>query len=365
MVPAVRAVHRVVADPSIAIEDLQFLPLEPRQMSEETAFLKAIQSRPGDDLTRLVFADWLDERDDPRGDFIRLHLALSAAAPDHADRVAGEHELSHLRKGCDATWLAVIEPERVPQTDANAADRGCKCFYFGDGQRKRRGSPPYLHAETQDTECDAWKRLLDLIEEAVADGREEFAPLREFTPAERAQILTLPATVAKLKAVKTLSLYGSHLIRLPPEVGDMTCLEEFEPYTSYSLHWFPFELTRCQRLRDSTVSTRAVYGNYKHRPPFPRLEYGADSVPGRKEPERLPLKRWSPSPTRPCSVCGSLFEDRRRHRVWVSLAVATDVLPLLVNACSDDCVRRLPTPPEGYVQVPHQGGEQVQQPAAR
>ena len=331
-------------------------------MSDEAAFLMAIQSRPRDDLPRLVFADWLDERDDPRGDFIRLHLALSAAAPDHPDRVAAEHELSLLRKGCDAAWLAVIEPERVPRTGDPTDGRGCKCFYLGYGQRKRHGPPPYLHAEAQDTECDAWKRLLDLVEEAAADGREEFAPLRGMSQAERAQILTLPATVAKLKAVKTLHLYGSHLVRLPAEVGEMTSLETFVPYTSYRLHWFPFELTRCPHLRDSTVSTRAVYGNYKYRPPFPRLAHGADTVPGRKEPERLPLKRWSVSPSRPCSVCGAPFEDRRRHRVWVSLRVATDVLPLLVNACSDQCVSRLPAPPEHYVRVPHQGGEHVQQP---
>jgi uncharacterized protein (TIGR02996 family) len=330
-------------------------------MSDEAAFLRAIRSRPGDDLTRLVYADWLDERDDPRGDFIRLHLALSTAAPDHPDRVAGEHELSFLRKGCAATWLAVVEPERVPQTDDPARGRGCDCFSAGYGQRKRRRRTPYLHTDSQDTECDAWKKLLDLVEDA-ADGREEFAPLRELSATERSQILTLPPTITKLKAVKTLHLYGSCLVRLPPEVGEMESLETFVPYTSYRLHWFPYELTRCRHLRASTVSTRALYGNYKHRPPFPRLDFGADTGPGRKELERLPLKRWAGSATRPCSVCGTPFEDRRRHRVWVSLRVATDVLPLLVNACSDHCVRQLPAPPEGYVQTPHQGGDHVQQP---
>lgn len=331
-------------------------------MSDEAAFLRAIQSRPDDELPRLVFADWLDERGDPRGDFIRLHLALSATAPDHPDRVAGEHELSVLRKGCDTAWLTVIEPKRVPRADDPTAGRGCECFFAGYGQRKGRRRPPYLHAEPQDTECDAWKRLLVLVEDAAADGREEFAPLRALSVAERSQILTLPPTIAKLKAVKSLDLYGSYLVRLPPEVGEMAGLEEFDPYTSYRLHWFPYELTHCRQLRVSRVSTRAVYGNYKYRPPFPRLDPGADAASGRREPERLPLKRWTGSPTRPCSVCGTPFEDRRRHRVWVSLRVATDVLPLLVNACSDGCVRRLPTPPDGYVRVPHQGGERVQQP---
>jgi hypothetical protein len=51
----------------------------------------------------------------------------------------------------------------------------------------------------------------------------------------------------------------------------MTGLEVFTPYMSYRLHWFPYEITRCPALRDSTVSTRALYGNHKLRPPFRKL----------------------------------------------------------------------------------------------
>jgi hypothetical protein len=226
------------------------------------------------------------------------------------------------------------------------------------GTDKKKWPVPRLHSDAQDTACDAWKRLLDRIEEAAADSRETFAPLEDMSESDRSRVVTLPATVARLKAVKSLDLYGSHLVRLPPEVGEMTSLEKVDPYTSYRLHWFPYELARCPNLRASRVSTRALYGNFKHRPVFPALDRGA-------EPERLPLKRWRGGLTRPCSVCGRPFEDRRRHRVWVSLPVATDVLPLLVNACSEECITRLPTPPEGYVRTPHRGGPGVEQPPPR
>jgi uncharacterized protein (TIGR02996 family) len=329
-------------------------------MGDEYGFLNAIKANPRDDVARLVYADWLEERDDPRGDFVRLHLALTATAPDHPDRVAGEHELSYLRKGCDPDWLTVIEPERAPLTDDPFGGRGCGCFDAGYARRK--WSVPSFHVETQDTECDAWKRLLDLIAEAAADGREEFAPLRGMRPSEKSNVLTLPPTIARLKSVKTLDLYGSCLVRIPPEVGEMTSLEDFDPYTSYRLHWFPFELTRCQRLRQSRVSTRALYGNNKFRPPFPRLHRGAPTSAGRTEPEKLPLKRWAGSADRLCSVCSRPFDDRRLYRVWVSIRVATDILPLLVNACSDECIGKLPAPAEGYVQRPHKGGLRVQQP---
>ena len=39
---------------------------------EMTAFLQAIAEEPADDTSRLVFADWLEEHDQPaRAEFIR------------------------------------------------------------------------------------------------------------------------------------------------------------------------------------------------------------------------------------------------------------------------------------------------------
>lgn len=88
---------------------------------------------------------------------------------------------------------------------------------------------------------------------------------------ERRQVVTLPPTIAELTAVRRLLLYGTNLVRLPPEIGAMTGLRAFDPYTSHRLHWYPYELTRCPELADSTVSTRVLYGNFKFRPPFPAL----------------------------------------------------------------------------------------------
>ncbi len=158
-------------------------------MLDEAGFLDAIRADPNKDLARLVSADWLEERSDPRADFVRLHLALRGAAPDHPERVPAENELSSLRKCCSAAWLAVVEPERFPSGDPTER-RACRCFGAEGYARKRRET--YFHLETQDTECGAWKRLQDLIEEAAADGREEFEPLRSMSPAERSEILTLP-----------------------------------------------------------------------------------------------------------------------------------------------------------------------------
>jgi uncharacterized protein (TIGR02996 family) len=44
---------------------------------EEARFLEHVCAGPDDDSPRLIYADWLDERDDPRGEFIRVQIALS------------------------------------------------------------------------------------------------------------------------------------------------------------------------------------------------------------------------------------------------------------------------------------------------
>ena len=51
-------------------------------MSEEAAFLTAIAANPEDDTARLVYADWLQDRSDPRAEYVRLEV--QAAADDDA-----------------------------------------------------------------------------------------------------------------------------------------------------------------------------------------------------------------------------------------------------------------------------------------
>lgn len=45
-------------------------------------FLAAVRARPWDDAPRLVYADWLEEHGDPRGEFIRLQCQLAALEPN-------------------------------------------------------------------------------------------------------------------------------------------------------------------------------------------------------------------------------------------------------------------------------------------
>ena len=110
--------------------------------------------------------------------------------------------------------------------------------------------------DVQDRTSDAWKALCRYVDEIAANGSEEFSPREALGPELYAGIFTLPESIAKLKHVTKVQLYGSKLKRLPPEIGEMTALTHFDVYTSYGLQWFPYELTRCKNLRQSRVRDR-------------------------------------------------------------------------------------------------------------
>ena len=95
-----------------------------------------------------------------------------------------------------------------------------KCRCVGHSTATRPSSVSF-HADRQDTDAAGWRHLLALIDEAVADGRTEFRPFVELSAPERRQIVTLPPSIAKLTAVEHLVLYGTNLVRIPPEIANI------------------------------------------------------------------------------------------------------------------------------------------------
>src|SRR5262245_35872343 len=67
-------------------------------MHDESGFLRALLDDPDDRAARLIFADWLDERGDPRGAFLRLQTELAAWVPGLKERTALQQR--------EADWLA-------------------------------------------------------------------------------------------------------------------------------------------------------------------------------------------------------------------------------------------------------------------
>lgn len=113
-------------------------------------FLREIWAAPGDDAPREVFADWLQEHGDPRGEYIALQLArarrrlaysnratratagvtLRAVEPDEAKALARERALlaKHRRE-----WAAPFEPVlSMPNT---TFDRGFLYSVYVHGRK--------------------------------------------------------------------------------------------------------------------------------------------------------------------------------------------------------------------------------------
>lgn len=86
-------------------------------MSLDEPFLRAIAADPDDDVPRLIYADWLEERGDPRSEFIRLQCEL-AQLPAHQrppNLTARESELqSRYSRGWD-TALRGEDVHLVPR----------------------------------------------------------------------------------------------------------------------------------------------------------------------------------------------------------------------------------------------------------
>jgi hypothetical protein len=211
----------------------------------------------------------------------------------------------------------------LPYTEV---DPRCGCFELY-GPLKYCGVPR-LHAERQDTSRAAWATVVERVERAAVEQPEVFDPLAGFTDSERLEVVTLPTTIARLNKVRVLALCSSAMSWLPPSIGEMASLEILDIYRSYRLHYFPFELTRCP-LKDSRISTRALFGSYRCFAPFPDVIDPANGAS---------LRALAP---KGCSVCGVAISEESGLVRWITRRVGTDVVPLLVFACSSSCVDTL------------------------
>jgi uncharacterized protein (TIGR02996 family) len=74
-------------------------------MVDEQSFLAEIEAHPEDRAVRLVYADWLEERGDPRGELIRIEEEMRQA-PVHEDHYWNlKRRRNELRPRGDRSWL--------------------------------------------------------------------------------------------------------------------------------------------------------------------------------------------------------------------------------------------------------------------
>src|SRR5262249_26258167 len=72
------------------------------------AFLRAVIEAPDDDAPRLMFADWLEERGDVRGEFIRVQCELARLPEDDSRRDVLEEREGTLLETHGSLWLGAL-----------------------------------------------------------------------------------------------------------------------------------------------------------------------------------------------------------------------------------------------------------------
>jgi carbon storage regulator CsrA len=92
-------------------------PAEPPPRTPEgMAFRQAILEEPDDEGIRLIFADWLQERGDPLGEFIRVQCRLAKLPPEDAARQGLAQQQRLLEDEHGALWRAYLPPVLRPAT---------------------------------------------------------------------------------------------------------------------------------------------------------------------------------------------------------------------------------------------------------
>lgn len=138
--------------------------------SEEESFQKRIEENPDDDTTRLVFADWLQERDDPRAEGYRVMVFRKMCADWDEDMYPGANSVNGP-PGCWQWWRYEARGDDIPPGSRVPAKwlrqlRGG--FPFG----KKPSSVDYLtRREADDALAEAFSRLTEAERDEILNQK--------------------------------------------------------------------------------------------------------------------------------------------------------------------------------------------------
>lgn len=76
-------------------------------------FVRSILLAPQDAALRLVYADWLEERGDPRAAYLRAQAACDALPADSPDRPVAEARIGEIEPRMRLAWLAKVDAPRA------------------------------------------------------------------------------------------------------------------------------------------------------------------------------------------------------------------------------------------------------------
>ncbi|MEZ6125000.1 MAG: TIGR02996 domain-containing protein [Planctomycetaceae bacterium] len=111
-------------------------------MSDEHAFVEEIRRTPDDVTPRLIYADFLEDHGDPRGEFIRVQCELTEAAPGSAHRADLLNREGELLNLYGDEWL-------TPVRELGAIGVTIRSFERGLLERVRISAADFLESGTE------------------------------------------------------------------------------------------------------------------------------------------------------------------------------------------------------------------------
>ena len=155
-------------------------------MNDEAAFLQTIAAHPGDETHVLVFADWLDDHGDPRGQWIRNHRIRPWMGPQFASPVPALLEsLAKKKRVLAVRWaVEIVGPAAVPglvgllaHADEYVRQQAAICLgKVGPGAKD---AVPALLAALKDKDSRVRKAAASAVRDIGADAAAGTDALRE------------------------------------------------------------------------------------------------------------------------------------------------------------------------------------------
>lgn len=109
---------------------------------DQRSFIEAIQANPDDEVSRLVYADWLDEQGEPRGELIRVQCELARLPANDPRRKLLDQRESELLDDYGEDWLK-------PLRELGALGVSVRYFRKGLIEHLKIAAEDFLeHAET-------------------------------------------------------------------------------------------------------------------------------------------------------------------------------------------------------------------------
>lgn len=232
-------------------------------MDAQAALLEAICAAPDRDEPRLVYADWLEERHDARGELIHLQVAQARLRPRSA-------EFSRLQRQIDAVWAAGWSGW-VPKVEGVDPGHFCEWSFT-------RGFPTAVHTVPAAfiEEMDAFFAAAPLLEEVQLDcGR--LGPLALGTMGWLERMFAVPA-FARVKTLRLQSLNDAGAVVLCglPGVGALESLEVARTNLGVATHQVlgskHSALHGLKRLELLMANARDVALEHLFAHPWPRLQ---------------------------------------------------------------------------------------------